>query len=129
MKKVRQTMKEMFAGLAVWLFLVLVILMVIASHRLAMAMGLLLGGSTAAGLLLHMCHHLDIALDMDVKHAQSHVQFAAMRRLFFMAVVLAVSMAGYKYFHPLGTVLGLSGMKISAYLYPVIHKVSKNLRQ
>lgn len=82
MKKAKQILKEMFAGLVVWLLPVLIILVIVARHKLAMTMGVLLGGATAAGLLLHMYHHLDIALDMDVKHAQSHIQFAAIRRLF-----------------------------------------------
>ena len=124
MKKVKQTLKEMFAGLAVWLLPVWIILVIIANHKVAMALGVLLGGATATGLLLHMYHHLDIALDMDAKHSQSHIQNAAMKSLFFMALVVAVSMAGYKYVHPLGTILGLFGMKISAYLQPTVHKIA-----
>ena len=123
MKKAKQILKEMFAGLVVWLLPVLIILVIVARHKLAMTMGVLLGGATAAGLLLHMYHHLDIALDMDVKHAQSHIQFAAIRRLFFMALVIAVSMLWHMYIHPVGTVCGLFGMKISAYLQPAVHKI------
>ena len=123
MKKAKQILKEMFAGLVVWLLPGVIILVIVARHKLAMTMGVLLGGATAAGLLLHMYHHLDIALDMDVKHAQSHIQFAAIRRLFFMALVIAVSMVWHMYFHPVGTVCGLFGMKISAYLQPAVHKI------
>lgn len=128
MKKVRQILKEMFIGLVVWLLPVLIILVIAANHKAAMAMGVLLGGTAAVGLILHMYHHLDIALDMDVKHAQSHIQFAAIRRFLFMAAVLAVSMIWYEYFHPLGTVLGIFGMKMSAYLQPAIHKIMGRLQ-
>lgn len=128
MKKVKQILKEMFIGLVVWLLPVLIILVIAANHKAAMAMGVLLGGAAAVVLILHMYHHLDIALDMDVKHAQSHIQFAAIRRLFFMAAVLAVSMIWYEYFHPLGTVLGIFGMKMSAYLQPAIHKIMGRLQ-
>lgn len=129
MKKVKQTLKEMFAGLAVWLLLVLIILVIISSNKVAMALGVLLGGSSALGLLLHMYHHLDIALDMDIQHAQSHIQVSSMKRLFFMAVVMALSMIMYKYIHPLGTVLGLFGMKISAYMQPIVHKIAGHIQK
>ncbi len=129
MKKVKQTLKEMFAGLLAWLLFVFVILIIVASHKLAMALGVLIGGGAAAGLLLHMYHHLDIALDMDVKHAQSHIQSAAIKRLFFMALIVAISMAGYKYVHPLGTILGLFGIKISAYLQPMVHKIAGHIQK
>jgi len=116
MKKARQLLKEMFAGLLVWLIPVLIILVIAADNKLAAAAGVLFGGMAAAGLLLHMFHHLDIALGMDVKHAQKPMPLATLKRIFFMAFVLAVSMAGYKFIHPAGTVLGLIGMKISAFM-------------
>ncbi len=129
MKKAKQILKEMFAGLLVWLLLVLIILVIIARHKLAVAAGVLCGGAAAAGLLLHMFHNLDIALGLDVKHAQKHMQLATLKRFFFMALVLAVSMAGYKYIHPVGTVLGLFGMKISAYMQPLVHKMAGRIQR
>jgi len=129
MKKAKQILKEMFAGLLVWLLLVLIILVIIARHKLAVAAGVLCGGVAAAGLLLHMFHNLDIALGLDVKHAQKHMQLATLKRFFFMALVLAVSMAGYKYIHPVGTVLGLFGMKISAYMQPLVHKMAGRIQR
>lgn len=129
MKKVKQTLKEMFVGLVAWLLIVLIILVIVATHKVAMVLGVLIGGAASAGILLHMYRHLDIALDMDVKHAQSHIQSAAMKRLFFMALVVAVSMAGYKYAHPLGTILGLFGIKFSAYLQPTVHKILGHIQK
>ena len=108
---------------------VLIILVIAASHKLAAAAGVLFGGAAAAGLLLHMYHHLDIALSMDAKHAQKHMQQATLKRFFLMALVLAVSMAGHKYIHPAGTVLGLFGMKISAYLQPLVHKMAGRIQK
>lgn len=129
MKKAKQILKEMFAGLLVWLLLVLIILVIIARHKFAVAAGVLSGGAAAAGLLLHMFHNLDIALGLDVKHAQKHMQLATLKRFFFMALVLAVSMAGYKYIHPVGTILGLFGMKISAYMQPWVHKMAGRIQR
>lgn len=122
MRKARKILNEMMVGLVVWLIPVLIILLIIAHNKVAMTLGVLWGGVWAAVLLLHMYRHLDIALDMDPKHAQGHVQFAAIKRMFIMAVVIVVSMTAYRYIHPVGTVFGIYGMKISAYLQPIVHK-------
>ena len=122
MRKARKILNEMMVGLVVWLIPVLIILLIIAHNKVAMTLGVLWGGVWAAVLLLHMYRHLDIALDMDPKHAQGHVQFAAIKRMFIMAVVIVISMTAYRYIHPVGTVFGIYGMKISAYLQPMVHK-------
>ena len=122
MRKARKILNEMMIGLVVWLIPVLIILLIIAHNKIAMVLGVLWGGVWAAVLLLHMYRHLDIALDMDPKNAQGHVQFAAIKRMFIMAVVIVVSMTAYRYIHPVGTVFGIYGMKISASLQPMVHK-------
>ena len=122
MRQAKQTLKELMAGLAVWGILMLVILMIVSRHRLAVACGLLVGLAVAAWLLWHMYRHLDIALDMDATHAGRHIQASGMKRFFVMAVVLAVAMTQYRYIHPIGTVLGMFGMKISAGMQPKLHK-------
>lgn len=123
MRQAKQTLKELMAGLAVWGAAVLAILMIVSQHRLAVACGLILGLAVAAWLLWHMYHHLDIALDLDEKHAGRHMQASSMKRFLVMAVVLAVTMTQYRYVHPIGTVLGMFGMKISAFMQPKIHKL------
>lgn len=123
MRQAKQTLKELMAGLAVWGAAVLAILMIVSRHRLAVACGLILGLAVAAWLLWHMYHHLDIALDLDEKHAGRHMQASSMKRFLVMAVVLAVTMTQYRYVHPIGTVLGMFGMKISAFTQPKIHKL------
>lgn len=123
MRQAKQTLKELMAGLAVWGIVVLVILMIVSRHRLAVACGLLVGLAVAAWLLWHMYRHLDIALDMDATHAGRHIQASAMKRFLVMAVVLAVTMTQYRYVHPIGTVLGMFGMKLSAFMQPTVHRL------
>jgi hypothetical protein len=69
-----------------------------------------------------MYRHLDIALDMDVKYAQRHIQTAALQRFFLMGAVVAVSFVLSDYIHPVGVILGLFGVKITALLNPILHK-------
>jgi hypothetical protein len=46
-----------------------------------------------------------------------------------MAVVLGVSMLGYRFVHPVGTVLGLFGIKISALMQPVLTRFWRQYKQ
>ena len=122
MRQAKQTLKELMAGLAVWGGFVFVILMIVSRHRLAVACGLLTGLGTAVWLIWHMYRHLDIALDLGEKHAERHIQVSSVKRFLVMAVVLAAAMMEYRYIHPIGTVLGMFGVKISAFMQPKIHR-------
>ena len=129
MKQAIQLCKEMIIGLILWLIPVLLILTIIAPNHLAMAAGVLAGGVVAAGLLWHMYRHLDIALDMDAKHAQSHTQFAAFKRMFFVGVIMAAALVLPQYVHPIGVVFGIMGLKITALMYPKLHPVIQKYRK
>ena len=69
-----------------------------------------------------MYKHLDIALDMDPENARKHTLKSAFQRTFIMAAVLMVSMIWYSYVHPIGVVLGLMGVKMTAYMQPYVHR-------
>lgn len=113
----------MIYGLLVWIVTVALILVIVSDHRWAMLCGVVLGGMVAAGILFHMFHHLDIALDMDPKQAGRHIRLAAIRRMAAMAVCAGASVYLYRYIHPVGMILGMFGIKVSAFLYPSIHKI------
>lgn len=115
--------------MAVWMIVIGLLLTVIAAHKLAALAGVLVGTLVAAGLVLHMYRHLDIALDMDAKHAQTHTQFAAFQRMFMMAAAVGVSMAVSKYIHPAGVVLGLFGIKVTALMNPLLHRYLLKMRK
>lgn len=122
MRQAKQVCREMLIGLLLWSIVIGIFLTVIATHRLAALAGVCAGGLTAAGIILHMYRHLDIALDLDAKHAQRHIQAAALKRLFFMGAAVAVSLVLPEYIHPAGVILGLFGVKVTALLHPLLHK-------
>lgn len=122
MRQAKKTFWEMMTGILIWSLAAVFILAIVTEHKLAMMAGVAVGGGTAILLLWHMLRHLDIALDMDPKHAGRHAQGAAVQRIAIMAVVLAVSMYLYQYIHPVGTVLGIFGLKIGAFMQPKIHQ-------
>ena len=70
-----------------------------------------------------------IALDMDAKHAQSHTQFAAFKRMFFVGVIMAAALVLPQYVHPIGVVFGIVGLKITALMYPKLHPVIQKYRK
>lgn len=121
MKQAKEVCKEMLLGLGLWFVAVGLLLLLAATNKFAAIAGLFAGTLAAAGLILHMYHHLDITLDMDAKHARSHAQAAAFQRMAVMAVVLTISMFLSQYLHPVGTVLGLFGVKITALINPKLH--------
>lgn len=129
MRQARQVRKELLTGLGIWTAPVFILLTVFWQNHLSAALGTLFGAAAAAVLIFHMYRHLDIALDMDAKHAQTHIQVASFQRVFIMGAVLAVSFMLPAYFAPVGVVLGLFGVKISALMYPVLHKQYEKRRK
>lgn len=125
MKPVKKLLREMIFGMAVWAVGISILLMFVSIwihvHPAAMAFGVIVGSFTAVGLLFHMYKHLDIALDMQPDRAGRHTQFAAMKRMLIMAVVMAVSFLFMEYLHPAGVAFGILGMKASALMYPKLH--------
>lgn len=113
----------MIYGLIVWTVTIALILVIVSDRKWAMLCGVVLGGMVAAGILFHMFRHLDIALDMEPKQASRHIQVAAAKRMIAMALCAGASVYLYRYIHPFGVILGLFGVKISAFLYPSIHKI------
>lgn len=122
MRQARQLCREMLLGLCIWAAVVTLVLCLLTTHRLAMIAGMLVGTLGAAGILYDMYHQLDIALDLEPKHAQRRTQAAALRRTFVMGVIIALSMVFSQYVHPSGVIFGLLGLKASALLYPALHK-------
>lgn len=122
MRKAKMILKEMILGLFIWSLPVLVILTLVAENKLAVICGVFVGSILAAGIIFHMYRHLDIALDMDPENARKHTLKSSFQRTFIMAAVLMISMIWYRYVHPIGVVLGLMGIKITAYIQPFVHK-------
>ena len=122
MRQARQLCREMVLGLCIWAIPVTLVLCLLTTQRLTVIAGMLVGTLGAAGILYDMYHQLDIALDLEPKHAQRRTQMAALRRTCVMGVMIALSMVFSQYVHPSGVIFGLFGLKVSALLYPTLHK-------
>lgn len=123
MNKAIETVKELIIGIGMWLLVILIAgCIVLRDDRTAYICGGLLGGATAAYLAWNMYRHLDIALSADVEFAESHIRKWSVIRLLIMALVVGLSMVFYMYIHPIGVVLGIWGLKIAAWIQPIVHK-------
>ena len=129
MRQAKRVCKEMLVGLAGWVVLTGVILAIRIQSHLAVIGGSVFGGIVAAGILFHMYHHLDIALDMDAAHAQRHIQVSAIQRMVLMGAALVVSFLFSAYLHPLGVMVSLFGVKVTALANPFIHRVLSGMKQ
>lgn len=122
MRQVRQTMKEMYIGLALWAVVLALILGLFSPYHLSAAFGVLAGSAVAVFIICHMARHIEISLVMDPKGARNHMQVAAFTRLAVMAAALIVSFYLWRYVHPLGVVVGLFGTKITALINPYVRR-------
>lgn len=129
MRQAKKVCKEMLVGLIGWVVLTGVILAIMIQNHLAAIGGSVFGGIVAAGILFHMYRHLDIALDMDAAHAQRHIQVSAIQRMFFMGAALVVSFLLSTYIHPIGVIVSLFGVKVTALTNPFLHRILSGREQ
>lgn len=121
MEIAKRTVREMYLGLLCW-GIVLLLPVFFVPNKIPYISGVITGCLAAVFLLIHMYKHIDIALDMDKKSAEAYMRRTSLARTLIMALVVGGSVYLGRYVHPAGVVLGIFGMKVSAYMQPVIHK-------
>lgn len=122
MQQEKQTLLELFAGIALGVVLLL-LGNFLADNQLAYSLGLLLGGVTAVIMSSHMYASIGEAILYDQKTAEKKIKFASLLRMFFMVAALVAAALLPEVFSFLAVVLGISTLKFSAYLQPLTHKV------
>lgn len=125
-KKTDAAVKEMWIGIAVWgLFCGLAAIWCFPD-RVRFLSGLLLGCLLASAGVFHMWKVLDRALDLG-EGAQKYLTARSLGRYAVFVLVFLV-LALTKWADPFAAFLGLMGMKIAAYLQPLVHKLLKKRR-
>lgn len=122
MQEEKQTLYELFAGIAVCLLVFTVGNLVVKNH-LAYNVGLVLGGAIAALMSGHMYSSLNEAVLYDKETAEKKVKFSSLIRMFMMIAALVAAALLPEYVSIVAVVLGISSLKFSAYLQPLTHKV------
>ena len=122
MPEEKQTLYELFAGIAFGLAVFMAGNLIAADH-MTYTLGLLLGGAVAIVMSGHMYTSLGEAVLYDQKTAEKKVKFSALLRMILMIAALATAALLPKIFSFVAVVLGISTLKFSAYLQPLTHKV------
>ncbi len=89
------------------------------AHFLA---GLAVGLAASVGIVFHMHHCIDVAVDLDEKSASKYGRGKAILRMVATAAVIAAAFLYNKYVNPFGVVLGIWAIKPAAYLHVFLHK-------
>lgn len=122
MQEEKRTLYELFAGIVVCL-IVFLLGNLLVSNKLAYTLGLLLGGGIALLMSGHMYSSISEAVLYDKETAEKKVKFSSFIRMVFMVAALVAAALLPKYISLVAVVLGISGLKFSAYLQPLTHKV------
>lgn len=126
-KKIDPTLFELCLGIAAY-GVVFEIILLIFSREITYSLGLLIGVVLALAGAVHMWWSLNRGLDLPEKEAVKSLSAQNIIRYLILAAVLAL-LIGTKLANPIFTFAGYMGMKVSAYLNPLIHKLLTRRRE
>ena len=124
MGKPDELTREMLITMVVYGVVLQVICIFLPGDLLKMACGLWIGIAIGAGMLIHMKNSLIEALDLGEAGAKKYMQKSYMKR-YIVVVVVFIAVAYLGIANVLTLLAGVMGLKVSAYLQPVLQKVLK----
>lgn len=120
---VTRTLLELMCGILIFELVCLLAGIWFVPQKEECALGLLLGTVTALGMAYHLSWTYDRYLGLPEKIAARKIMVWALVRYFAVAAVLfGILFSGIA--NPLTAFVGIMGLKIGAYLQPLIHKVT-----
>lgn len=120
-KKIDPTLLELCLGILAY-GVIFEIVLLFFSREITYSLGLMIGVVLALAGAVHMWWSLNRGLDLPEKEAVKSLSTHNILRYLVLAAVLAL-LIGTKIANPIFTFAGYMGMKISAYLNPLIHKL------
>ena len=124
MGKPDELTREMIITMVIYGIILQIICVFLSGDLLKMTCGLWIGIATSAGMLIHMKNSLIEALDLGEAGAKKYMQKSYMKR-YIVVVVVFIAVAYLDIANVLTLLAGVMGLKVSAYLQPVLQKVSK----
>lgn len=124
-RKIDPTLLELCLGILAY-GIVFEGVLLLFSRELSYTLGLMIGVALALAGAVHMWWSLNRGLDLTEKEAVKSLSKNNIIRYFILAAVFAV-LAATKLANPIFTFAGYMGMKVSAYLNPLIHKLLKSV--
>ncbi len=127
--QVKQTLLDLYAGIAVGALLLLIIGNLILRGSLYFTLGALAGVITAICLAGYMYHSVLIATEYPEKQAAGYMKRSSAIRMVIMIAVIGATVFFFGIHGLFGTVLGTLTLKLSALFWPVIHKYNPFTRE
>lgn len=129
MKKADEVvMTDMIVIMALFGLVVQLVCLFIPGDRLRMAAGLWIGVATGVGLLVNMRSSLSEALVMDPEGATRYMQKSYAKR-YIVVIVSFMAIAYFELANIYTLLIGVMGLKFSAYLQPIMHKLFKKVKK
>lgn len=122
--EVRKVLKELYIGIIIYACVFMIIGIIFMRPVWLYALALAVGALGACFQAYHIYDTLDRALDLSAKSAKS---FASVRCIFRLVLCMALMIGGIliDWAAFVGVAVGLMGLKISAFLNPVVKKLIK----
>lgn len=120
--QVRQTLQELCIGIACGTVLLLGIGNLVLGGSVSFTVGVLAGAITAACLAGYMYHSVLVATEYPEKQAAGYMKRASVIRLVIMIAVIVFAIYFFQLCGFFGAVLGILTLKLSALIWPVVHK-------
>ena len=117
-----ETLREMIPGMLAYGLLIQIIVAVFFPLRLYRAIGLWAGILCGVAMAVHMAFCLEKIVMLDEKGATAYARKTTLLRYGCVCLVL-ILIAFLKVGDPVTMVLGILGLKIGAYLQPVVHSI------
>ena len=114
----RKTLQGLLLGIAVLGMIEELLLLLLCKDRIAVTLGLLLGLWTAIINSIYIYRSLGRVLELDEKNSVKAMRMPVMIRYCFMGIVITLALRKPHIFSPIGVILGLFSMKVSAYIQP-----------
>lgn len=122
MKKMNETLVDLIIGIVFCTVVISIIGLLITNNKLSFILGELLGSGIAIMLSFHLNASISRALDMNEEGAAKYTKKMAVLRLIIMGCAVVVALTFPEVFSVIGTLLGILGLKISAYLQPLTNR-------
>ncbi len=119
LRKINTALPGLLFGIILFGILCQVVVFFLVEDKTGYSVGLWVGVFTAIFMAFHMAVTLNTAVERDVKGAQASATRQNIIRYFIVVVILGILMLT-KVGNPLAAFAGVMGLKVSAYLQPLL---------
>ena len=121
-KKLNSGVKDLWVGTLLFFLVFTLIGLFVVEQKGRFALGLFVGSITTAYLVYHMYESIDAGLGLDEEAAAKYIRNKTMQRWLIRLAVVFASVY-IPYVSVAGVMVGMFGLKFSAYFQPWIHKL------